>query len=164
MRSMKIGFILSFTVIMIGCLAISIHPLYTEKDIKFNPELVGIWVNEEEKAQLLLEKAGKNAYTMIYTEKQESGNFDAHLVELNNNWYLDVYPKELAEGNDFYRIHFIAGHTFARVWIEKDTLKFALLSYQWLKDNFEKNKIKLNHEIESDNIILTASTSICRNS
>lgn len=158
MRIAKLIGTVGILIIMVSCLVTSIHPLYTGQDSIYKPELEGTWYNDEEKSQLTFEKSEKNTYTMIYTEKETSGQFKVSLVKLDTNLFLDIYPQQFSEKNEFLKLHFIPAHSFAQIWIEQNNLRFAILNYQWLKENVEKGKIKISHEIEDDSIILTAST------
>ena len=154
MHKMKPGLILSLMMLLTGCIAVSIHPLYTEKDVQFNPDLLGTWKGANDKGQLIFKKTENNGYDMTFIEQEDSARFEVYLVQLDRKWFLDIYPEGSGKICDLH----LAVHHFARIWIEKDTMKLAILSYEWLKDSFEKKEIKLNHEIDNGYVVLTAST------
>jgi len=47
-------------------------------------------------------------------------------------------------------------HTFAKVNIENDSIAINWFDSDWFKENLESNKIRIKHEKNSANILLTA--------
>lgn len=146
---------------------LSIHPLYIEVDLDFDPTLVGKWVDEEGDVTFIFEKSGNQEYKLTVVERedkeQSKGEFDAHLVRLGGSWFLDIYPKSLQGGSEFYWTHFIRAHTIARLWIEGDSVKMAFLSSNWLKKRFEDKSVDAAHEIIEGAPILTDTTEDVQN-
>jgi hypothetical protein len=159
MRFCKMLLLISIMLSTAGCIVLSIHPLHTKETVVFKSELIGSWYNEEEKSQLVFEKSEENSYLLTYTEKRSSGKFKVYVIQLHDALILDLYPEDLSDMNEFYRIHFMPMHSFARIWMEQDKIRFSILSYKWLKDSLEQKKIKIKYELEDDVYILTASTS-----
>jgi hypothetical protein len=160
MKSIKLLLLFLVIAAMSGCVVRSLQPLYTEKDLVFKPELVGKWTQPEAKPEEYwqFDKATENSYKLIFKGEDGTAEFDVHLVKLKNNLFLDFLPAGLKEGNDFYRFHFIESHSFARIWIEKDSFRMSVLNYDWFSKMIDKGKIKISHEKVDDNIIVTAST------
>ena len=147
-------------VLLIGGCVPSLHPLYTEKDVVFDPALVGVWVGGERDSQTWrFEKSKNKSYAVTYSpQKEEPAKFEGHLVRLNNVLFMDLLPQELDAGNDFYKLHFVRSHTFVRVSFENEALVLAGLSPDWLKKRIEEGKVSIRHEEAEGGILLTAST------
>jgi len=139
-----------------GCLR-SLHPLYTDKTLHFDQNLVGTWLDKDSSVWTFVQTSAK-AYELIYTEKGSPGRFDARLVKLGKYTFLDLFPKELVMQNGFYKFHMIPVHSIIRVWIDEKNLRMSMLDQEWFKNQIEKKKIKLAHERRENEFILTAST------
>ena len=161
----RIPLVLTLIVAMIvaGCVP-SLNPLYTDKDVVFEPALVGVWAEKEDSEETwAFEKAGDKAYKLVYTEKGKKGEFKVHLVKLGNTLFLDLYPDDTAlkeiDRNDFYKSHLLLAHTFAKVTQIEPRLQMAFFNPDWLKKLLEKDPKAVRHEkIDEDRIVLTAST------
>jgi len=150
---------------------LSLHPLYTEKDLVLEPKLEGSWANKDGKELWTFKKSGEKVYelTAVHKEsKQESGKtieetatgkFDAHLMKLGNYIFMDLYPQEPDIKNAFYKYHFLPAHSFSRIWIEQDIFRISVFNEDWLKKMIEKKKVKITYEkLDNDRIVLTAPT------
>lgn len=172
MRTLKLIALLGIFVLSLSCV-LSIHPLYTEKDLIAEPKLEGTWTDKEGKELWTFEKAGEKSYKLTVVQKEKSGEsseksgaeesvkFDAHLVKLGNYVFMDLYPQEPEIKNDFYKWHLLPVHSFSRIWIEQDIVKISMLSIDWFKKMIEKKKIKIAYEkIDNDEnrFVLTAPT------
>ncbi len=157
MRKVTLALALGLTLFLSGCVVQSIHGLYTEKETVFDPALVGTW-KDQENGLWTLEKSGEKAYTLSYTENQVPAKFEARLVRLGPYLFLDTFPKDAGIKNSALAFHLMPTHLFTRIWIEKDTLRYAVLNFDWMKKMLAENKAMLAHETEEDWIILTAST------
>jgi len=157
MRITAIMVALGLAVLMAGCVP-SLHPLFTEKDLVYDPALVGTWAEEEGEDIWIFRKSGDNAYDLIYSQKGVPAQFEAHLVQVAEFLFLDTYPKEPHIKNDLYTIHLIPAHTFSRIWIEGDVLRLAMLDLDWLKRMIAEKKVDIAHERVDEGIVLTAST------
>lgn len=86
---------------MTGCVPVdSINPFYNDKNVIFDPALVGKWGSPNpDEGNLRFDRAEDGAYQMVMTEKKSAGwmketIFVAHLVSLGGEKYLDVEPRE----------------------------------------------------------------------
>ena len=155
--------VMLLALVMSGCFTLSIHPLYFEKDLTFNPGLVGIWSPEkspEESSEtwtFLPEE--DNMYRLVIQESDgDEGYFEARMLRLGKHLFLDFYPEEPEGTNEFLMNHVIPAHSFTRISLEGHVLKMAFFDYSWLEENIKANKIKIKHETRDDMIVLTAST------
>lgn len=148
----------------------SLHPLFTETDIVFDPALVGTWADKNGIPVILIQKAKDKAYKGIYMDNGGIVEFEAHLVRLGKFLFLDAYPKKPPTIHASSLItHLIPGHTFSRIWIDGDVLRIRMLDRKWLLDMIARKKVKIAHERvaniwgpdeeeSKEYIVLTAST------
>ena len=153
----KIFVAIGLVALFAGCIP-SLRPLYTEKDLVFEPGLVGTWTAEDGKEVWKFEKAGENAYKLAYSSGGKAANFDARLLRLGKTLFLDLYPEKMEAGNDFSRAHFIPVHTFYHASIEGNFLRLWTLDPDKLKKRLNAGTAKLAHESSDDGLLLTAST------
>lgn len=152
---------------LVGCIP-SIHPLYTTDNLAYDPLLVGEWFDKDNSNRWVFESDGDSAYKLVYFEGGIFGNdsietrsdFIAHLVKLDNNYFLDLYPGD----NNHIPISGLLSstllpvHTFARLVYNNDEYTISFFSNDWLQQSILNNKIKIAHEKTSDHIVLTAPT------
>lgn len=138
------------------------HPLYAESELEFDPELVGSWVNEEGDVSFVFEKTGETAYGLTVVEKEgekeESGEFQAHLIHLGAFQFLDFYPDDLSEGSEFFRSHFLRAHTIARVSVGRDQVELRFLSSEWFGKRLEDKSVDAAYEVLGGTPVLTGTT------
>jgi len=157
MRIINLLIITFLSLALSGCV-VSLHPLYTEKDLVFDPNIEGTWVQEGEGNLWTFKKSGDKEYQLIYREKEETAVFRANLVSLKKYRFLDLFPGKPELGNEFYKCHFIPAHSFLKVQMENGKLKLALPRYQWVKNMLEDQKLSIPLEQVDDRIFFTAST------
>ena len=133
MRIRKLLFNL-LAVILGGCVPVlSLHPLYDEKDVVFQKNLLGVWVddcgvddsNEQMTWQFRRPDESKKAYELTYSDNEgNKGIFTVHLLKLEGRLFLDVYPNHLPAGQleepneapwPYNKFFFIPVHTFIKI-------------------------------------------------
>jgi hypothetical protein len=181
----RIFFLSTFTFLLLflsGCLT-TIHPIFTEKDLVYKPELVGSWKtkNEDKDGTALITcLATENSIKLpgtissikqkgyLVTYKDVTGNvtgyYIAFLARIGKHLYFDYYPvptKEERKADEFYMQHFVKMHTPYRVDImNKGSFRLSQLEGGYLNKLIEEKKIRISHEINSDGgVVITASTS-----
>src|SRR6187401_3334085 len=90
----------AFAAVLAGCIP-TLHPLYTDDDVIFDPALVGLWAEENSKDTWLYEKVDDKSYRLTYTDGEgKKGEFQARLLKLGGFRFLDLYPEDagLKEG------------------------------------------------------------------
>jgi hypothetical protein len=152
---------------ILGSCVPSLHPLFTDKDLIFKEELVGVWAEDNSKETWEFKRYNNDdsnkRYKMIYTdEKGKEGRFIAILGKLNDMLFLDLFPEspEL-ETNDFYKIHLLGVHTFIKIEQIEPTLQMRTMDHYKMKNILENDPNLVRHEILEDQdskIVLTAST------
>jgi hypothetical protein len=152
-----------------GCLPVmSLHPLFTEKDLAFDEKLLGTWVDANETMwQFSDTNKPEKAYELIFTDKEgKKGSFVAHLVKLENRLFLDVYPSEPPwdekDPNKVELLHntffFIPVHTFIKVNGIEPQLKLQLTDDEEFKKLLKEDPNVIEHTSIEGKLVLTAST------
>ncbi|OQA01074.1 MAG: hypothetical protein BWY69_01492 [Planctomycetes bacterium ADurb.Bin401] len=157
-KKLQIAAFYFLTIILTGCVP-SLHPLFTEDEKVFDANLAGIWSTDSNEIWEFRKDA--KGYECIYIDKDgKSGKFTGTLGKIQDNAFMDIYPKELyLNENDFYKFHFVPAHTFLKVHLAKDSLELRMLHPESLDKllKSEPNAIKYER-IENVGNVLTAST------
>jgi hypothetical protein len=149
-----------------GCLALSLQPIYTDKDLVFDSKLLGTWAAKGDKKDpttWTFATGTTNSYKLTITDGHWAHLFDAHLVKLGTNLFLDIViskegQEEISDDFSIYPAFLVAGHGIAKVVQSDSNLKLA-----WLGEEFEKLLEKepsaVRHQkLENKRIVLTGST------
>lgn len=157
---------------LLGSCVPSLHPLYTDKELVFEEELLGSWGQDDEVWEFKKGQEQKS-YDLITKEEGKKGEFTAYLVKIQDSpktdkekqaagrtlLFLDLYPKEpQLEANDFYKFHLLPVHTFIKIEQIEPTLRMRVMSPDKLKEILEDRPELIKHEVLEDRIVLTAST------
>ena len=164
-----------------SCLS-TLHPIFTDKDLAYDPKLIGAWntENEGKKGKVIisnlatensLELPGnisaikQQGYFIIYKDEngKTSEQYIAFLARIGKHLYFDYYPidkKEDRKLDEFSGVHFVRMHTSYRVEILKDgSFELSQLDGSYVKSLIDEKKIRISHETDADdNTIITAST------
>ena len=164
-----------------GCVPIfSINPLYTDKDVVFKEELLGVWADPNDPESVWEFKRhdeSPNAYQLIVDIGDDAkGLFDAHLMNLKGQLFLDVYPAEKGleqtmEGleekvkdpnSTAWPLNFVflvPVHTFIKVDSIGPTLTMRLTDDDLMEKLLEQDPNAVKHAVlDEDRVVLTAST------
>ena len=145
------------SILLCGCVP-SLYPLYTDEDVIFDPNLVGVWSEKDAKDKWAFSQEDNKTYKLVYTdEKGLPGEFIVHLVNVQDRLFLDLFPADpnLKE-NDFYKAHLLPAHTFMKVEHINATLRMAPMNPDWLNKYLEDHPDAIAHEKVDDRIVLTA--------
>ena len=173
MNTKKLAFYL-LAGILGGCLPVmSLHPLFTEKDLAFDEKLLGTWTLKEDPngAESIWDfkraDANENAYKFTFTDKEgKKGLFVAHLVKLESKLFLDVYPGkppwDEGDPNKIEWLHntffFIPVHTFIKVNEIEPQLKLQLTEDVAFKKLLNEDPNVIEYTPMEGKFVLTAST------
>ena len=154
-------FLFYLLAVLLGGCVLSLHPLYTEKDLIFEEKLLGTWAKNDSKETWQFKRAnGNKYYKMTYTDGEgKKGHFDAGLGKLNNTMFLNIFPQEpeLKE-NDFYKFHILRVHSFIKIEQIEPTLKMRMMDPDKMKEMLENDPNLIKYEIVQDRLVLTAPT------
>lgn len=169
-RLLLTGLGLISVVLMAACVPI-LNPLYTEADLVLDNGLLGSWV-EEEGDRWKFERSVGNSYTLTYQEMgmdsdppEEPGKpakFEAHLVRLGDDLFMDLYPDSHPDGfdieNELLAWHLVPAHSISRIWIDKDAIRIGLLDPDWLDKALSSGEIEIAHKRGEEGVLITATT------
>lgn len=155
MRYITASIIVGLLLVLAACVP-SLHPLYTDKDLIFDPALLGEWVEAkpDSKSTLTFIKSADKEYKLISAEEKERLSFIAHLVKLGDKLFLDVQGDPSVD----CRTLAFPVHMFFLVSQSEPTLRLRDFNEKWLKEFLKKNPAALKHEIVDRDVLLTAST------
>lgn len=151
--------LLAGALLLAGCVP-SLHPLYTEKDLVFTPELLGTWSPKGGKESWAFSADEPRSYSLVYTdEKGRAGKFRVRLLRLEGKRFLDLYPEDPArQGNGYYALHLVKAHSFLYVESLEPRLRLAGMNPHWLERLLARNPGAIAHERRGEQIVLTAAT------
>lgn len=160
-----------------GCVPVmSLHPLYTEKDVVFEERLLGKWVDDPNSPETTWQfnriEEPNNAYNLIFSDEEgKKGSFAAHLVRLQNRLFLDVYPseppREMEDPNKselpYNSFFLIPAHTFIKIDFIGRKLKMCLTNDEEMQKLLKEEPNAVKHTFIEDKLILTAPTKELQN-
>ncbi len=164
--------ILLLSIFLSGCLVFSFYPLYTDDDLFPNDLLLGeFYDSDSAKWEFTHLTTGKEDNIKIDStcyilkiqeegEEETEDRFQAKIIKLGEHYFIDFYldEYEYKSGDDpnFFDLHLIPVHTFAKVEINEDQIKINWFDPEWLEDLIKENKIRIHHENNGNHILLTA--------
>ena len=172
----------AFLLIFLSSCLTTLHPIFTEKDLAYDPKLIGVWntENEGKKGKVIISNlASENSvelpgnisvikqkgYFIIYQDEngKVSDQYIAFLARIGKHLYFDYFPADKKGDrklDEFFGVHFVRMHTSYRVEILKDgSFELSQLDGSYVKSLINEKKIRIRHEIDADdNTVITAST------
>jgi hypothetical protein len=107
----KAWLLLAFVALLLGCQPVdSFNPLYRDKDVVFDPALLGKWT--ENGGMLEFNQLGQNAYEVVFTDENnpdEQMVLQGHLVSLEGHRFLDLIQKKWTANPDLYQVSIETG-------------------------------------------------------
>lgn len=142
-----------------GCLP-SLHSVYTEDDLVFEPEIVGFWKLENSPQTWDFTKRDDKSYHLVFTDKHgQSGRFVAHVCRVEDTLFMDLLPAEKdAEVTAFYKYHMLPMHTVYMVKQTKPSLELVSIDFNWLKQHLADHPDALSHSTSNNRTLITAPT------
>lgn len=159
MKKTRYGASLMLLVLM-GCVP-SIHELYTEETLIFDPAIAGKWQQEDGTVwEFVPDEKTKSYQLTIHEEEDQKSKLVAHLVDLDGARFFDFYPAEDAdiEAGDWVKFHLIPGHLFVRVEQTEPNLVLAVMNLETVGKLLAEKPKMVKHERRDDAVILTDSS------
>lgn len=152
----------AFSISLASCVP-SVYPLYTAKDLIFDPALIGVWQEDGEDDSWTFTKLDDTSYRLVVKEGDNTAPFEAHLVRLGAYRFLDMAPHEdglpQESVTDIYRMGLIAGHMFLKVSQIEPTQQLAFLDPDWLESRLAARPAEVAHITRGNkDFVLTAPT------
>jgi hypothetical protein len=168
MKSKNLYLIALLFVFLSGCMVFSFYPLYTDDDLYANDFLLGEWIDSDSsvwqfefnyKGEHKPENLDSTAYILRIKEddKLSKKSFLVHLIKLDDHYFLDFYLDDYFDKDpDLFDWHALPVHSFAKLELENGEAKINWFDPEWLEDLIEQNRIRIHHENNGENILLTA--------
>ena len=151
---MKWIVLLMATTVLAGCdegqPVVSLHPLYDERTLTFEPMLVGSWKQEED--TWTFKKSEGGLYRLLVEDKSSDDKtieFEAAVVQLAGFLFLDLCSTKSGETG-------APAHAFFRLRIADDSLSIAELDEKWIEKELVESQ--LAHIRAHGKIVITAPT------
>jgi hypothetical protein len=150
MRTKQLLAVAGFVLLMTGCTVRSLQPLYTEKDLIFDPQLLGVWAEQGDKPDeyVTFLKDADNTYTV---RTGDSPELQGRLMKLGGDMFLDLTP---AGADDAFNI---PGHLFVRIRVNGDTIQVTPIDPDWAEHAADAGTLGLSHFRIGSKVVLTAS-------
>lgn len=177
MKTRNLLLVFLVLILLKSCVIWSFYPLYTEKDLFENEILTGNWIDIEDSLKWDFAHPVSNnqnrpvtdnkSYILKFTDYDSiETEYNVHLIKLNGTYFLDFYLEEVnsdrksnPEGNvTVWNMHLMPVHTFAKLTIDDNSLEINWFDGNWLSEQIEGKKIKIRHENNGENLLLTAKT------
>jgi hypothetical protein len=162
MRSKIALLIAGIAFLLAGCVVSSVSPFYDEKEVIFEPNLVGEWTNDHDPAETWkFAKEGEKRYAVRYTNSEKVTNdLEGCLFKLESHLLLDLFAKDKADN-----LTIIPAHILMKASLDGAALKLSTLDYEWLDKLLQKNPSALRHHrirtgpgADDYRLVLTADT------
>jgi hypothetical protein len=172
----------AFLLIFLSSCLTTLHPIFIEKDLAYDPKLIGTWntENEGKKGKVTINNLAtensvelpgnisaikQKGYFIIYQDEngKVSDQYIAFLARIGKHLYFDYFPADKKEDrklDEFFGVHFVRMHTSYRIEILKDgSFELSQLDGSYVKNLIDEKKIRISHETDTDdNTVITAST------
>ncbi|WCJ60005.1 hypothetical protein NXS98_02435 [Fontisphaera persica] len=125
-----------------GCFVISVNPFYEEKNVFFEPALLGRWEGEGQRWRFEPAEHEAKAYFVTYSADGKESKMTGHLFKLDDQWFLNLFG-QFAEN---IVPPPIPSHYVVRVRLEDGKLALQGLDYKWMRDWLKKNPKALRHQ------------------
>jgi hypothetical protein len=144
-----------------GCLT-SLHPWFTEKDLVFEPALVGTWQDAAEAdVTWTFERQNDTTYTLIDTrneneprrdqkatdKKMVSTRLTARLMRMGDARFLDISAGDDWTDSSWLQLLLVNSHGLAKVSLDGDTLRVAFLDTDRLEGMLRDKRVVLSHDV-----------------
>ncbi|MCX6924015.1 MAG: hypothetical protein NT154_12520 [Verrucomicrobia bacterium] len=146
-----------------GCVVTSVFPFYFEKDVVFEPALLGSWQQAgqtDERWQFAKDKG--TGYRVTSLSKDTTNVLQGQLFKLQGEKFLDL---STAPWKEDIQPPPVPSHLLVRITLASPALKMSFLNYEWLGKLVTENPNALRHifvksgdKPEDRRLILTADT------
>lgn len=166
---MKALWLLSLALVCLvlsGCPAYSVHPLYTDQDAVVEPNLEGTWVGDsDDKSELHFKQSDAHQYSLVVSDPNSGSeqNYQVNLVRLDDQLFMDmVFKDQTVNGtkiDDPFGV--ISYHVIAKVNVAGDDLAYAMLEDEPIQKQNPRGT-RLRHVTTEEGLLVTANTEALR--
>jgi len=143
-----------------GCLVLALQPSYDDASLAWDPELVGTWVNDDDRVTVTIERGEWKSYRIAYEHPIEKGLLTGYLTVVDDRQYLDVSPVRGEDHGSFL----IPVHAVLRIQRTAEALTVQALDYDRMAMAAKKGGVEgLALTIDQkQNVLVTDTTSAMR--
>lgn len=158
---MKTRFCISLISVLLfaGCVP-SLHQLWTKQTLVYDDALDGKY-QEGDNVWEFVGDPNTTSYALTIHEKDNKvSKLTAHLVAVDGQRFLDMYPAEDADlaGGDWLKFHLVPAHLFLHVRATEPDLVLAAMNPDEIQKLLKEKPDMVKHEvIEDDRVVLTDS-------
>jgi hypothetical protein len=149
MRKPLLVVVLACSLLMTGCLTLSVYPLYTAKDLVTEPQIEGKWITQEDNEVWEIHKSG-DAYMAVCPGDREGEPVDMRIVQLGGQRFLDLTAHDAPSLA-------VPGHMFGKIAVTGDEMTIQLMTSSWLEKKAREAGLPVL-EMADNEILLTAPT------
>lgn len=145
-------------IIAAGCIT-SVHSLFTDNELIFRPELLGTWQDDNE--TMIFKGIDSTHYSVLDINKTDTVQLIGRLGKLGDHYFLDMtIDPDDKKVHDLLGAYIFPVHIFFKVSFENDQLNMNAFAFSsdWLEKLIKERRIRIKHEFENDQVLLTAST------
>lgn len=99
--------------------------------------------------------SSEKSYKMTVSGEDKTEVYIAHLVEIDGDLFMDLFPAFEYSSNTFSE-NFFPVHTFLKIKVDGNMLDFTFFDLDKLNKLFESNLIRMRHEKVDGQILITA--------
>lgn len=148
-----------------GCSAYSVHPLYTAEDAVVEPGLEGTWVSDD-KTEIQLKKPGAHEYSMVMSgsDTKEIQTYKVNLVRLGDQLFADmIFDGRTLDGTKLDEPAGVeAMHVVLKLNLSGGDLAYATLDKDAIEKQNAATKPPLDTMATDDGMLVTAPTEALR--
>jgi hypothetical protein len=141
-----------------GCVP-SLHQLYTDKTLVYEPAIVGTWQHDEERWEFVGDPNDRSYELTIFEKEDKQSKLKTHFVEFSGQRFFDFYPSDDAEleGGEWLKFHVIGVHLFFKVQLRDSKLMAAAMNPDTVEKLLKEKPGLVEHEVleEDGRIVLT---------
>jgi hypothetical protein len=166
MKALLVLSVAAVCLVLSGCPAYSVHPLYTDQDAAVEPALEGTWTDSsDDKSEIRIKQSGPHEYTLVVSDpgSRIEQNYKVNLVRLGDQLFIDLaFKDESLNGAQIDQpIGVISTHAIAKVSISGDDLAYATLEDEPVRQQHTRGA-RLGHINTDGGLLVTAQTETLR--
>jgi hypothetical protein len=113
---------------------------------------------DDEELSFTLVDTTRGSYTLLCDEAGASSRFQAVLVDIDGETFLDIYPEAPDNDSSFYLDHLLRVHNILHLERSADTLWVSNFDAEWLETVVAQKKVSIAHVPLDGAVLLTATT------
>ncbi|MDB6039499.1 MAG: hypothetical protein JWM99_3340 [Verrucomicrobiales bacterium] len=154
--------------LLTACWQKSVYPFYKEKDVIFEPLLLGTWTEPDKKAEeaatwTFTRGEKESLYRIAIHDGETKLDFDGRLFKLGDKQFLDLYSRQRS-------ISEMPAHHLVKIRSTGSSFDLQILSLDWTRDWLRAHPSEIAHiyaadpehpdDVTKGEIILTAGTDL----